>query len=362
MNQKMSIQRVSASIGACLLVIASSSNGAITEVTDRYTIQTDIIPSQSVIENTLVPVGAFNSFSHIYKDITNTYKGHPSFLFQLKDDKNGERVELCSSFVTDKVAEKIPPQQLKDIIAARALGQHSSGHVTTGDTWVYEYGLWIPSSVGENSKGIISQWHGTPDRTTVVTPDKKTERLSLRSFVHDLLAKMYFEKSIGYDKKTRKPNGYFVDQDGYPPLSLQINNGWFYVLARDDMSRVTDKTDRINLRPPEKGPVSSPGKTKHVCIPYMVKLKDIPKDKWIDMKWEIVWSDWAKDGSKILDQGSIKLFMDGKPVFSWKGYLGNNNEFGTYFKYGIYKPGASGISIRLAGFRQYKLGKGTEQR
>ena len=43
-----------------------------------------------------------------------------------------------------------------------------------------------------------------------------------------------------------KPNGYYVDQGGYP-LSLKIGGGYLHLYARADFNKVTDKSDRVNL-------------------------------------------------------------------------------------------------------------------
>ena len=333
----------------------------LTEIKARTNVQISIQTKASLIDCNMVPVGANRDGYHLWRDPNNLYQGKPSYHFYMKDDKTN-RVELSSAFVTQENIDKLSKDKIDENIAAKSLYHYGQGFVTKGEAWTYEYGLWLPSSLDKKSKGIISQWHGVVDRTTVSDPSGNLTNYSLSDFNSYVLTKMRFKGSIGYDLKTNKENGYKVDQGGYPPLSLKVGEGNLYLLARVDHNRITDKTDRINLRPPQKKSKAkavmqmkrSKGGSKEISIPFWKPLTELPKDQWIDMKWEIVWSDWADNGRGILNDGSIRLWLDGKQVLDWVGPIGNNDEHGTYFKYGIYKPGASGIEVRLAGFNQFK--------
>ncbi|MCG8554626.1 MAG: polysaccharide lyase [Proteobacteria bacterium] len=326
----------------------------LTEITARSNVQTGIHTPSELIDCNMVPVGSSGTGYQIWRDPKNLYNGNPSYRFLMVDDSK-TRVEFSALYVTAVDIAGLTQQQIDANVAAKSLYHYGRGMATTGEAWVYEYGLWLPGTLDASSKGIISQWHGVPDRTTVVDPQGKLHRYTLERFTTEVLSRMYFMGTDGYDLTTDQPNGYRVDQGGYPPMSLKVGEGYLYLLARADYNRVTDKTDRLGLSPPSSGPKRSPLGTKTISLPYMQLLSDLPKGQWIDMKWTIVWSEWAPDGSGILNDGRIELSMDGRQVLDWTGPIGNNDEHGTYFKYGIYKAGASGMEVRLAGFSQHRL-------
>lgn len=49
--------------------------------------------------------------------------------------------------------------------------------------------------------------------------------------------------------KIGKPNGWLVEQGGYPPLAFGFSEGYFYIKANSDRKWLTDKTDRCNSNP-----------------------------------------------------------------------------------------------------------------
>ena len=323
------------------------------ELRERYNIQLDIVDEKVLLGGKMLPVGTKKPGYHIWEDRENRYNNQPSYHFYMKDG-NAERVELSSIYTTKDAVKHLDRRELKEHANAKSIYHFGTGFVERGKPWVYEYGLWIPSSMDETTEGIISQWHGTADRTSILTPEGEVITYALRDFNRKVLSKMKFIENIGIDLKSGKPNGYYVDQGGYPPLSLKVGGGYLHLLARADFSRVTDKSDRVNLKPHEIGVVKySPRKSKMVTIPFRKKLDQLAKDRWINVKWEIRWSEW--DGPRSLKDGTIKLHLDGEKMLDWVGPIGNNDKHGTYFKYGVYKAGESGIEVKLGGYRQYPL-------
>ena len=88
---------------------------------------------------------------------------------------------------------------------------------------------------------IFAQWHGMPDRTLLKTPEGVIKQVSDKEF-SQIWEKVIFKKDTGYDKIAvtnangspndkngnpvykagKKPNGWIVEQGGYPPLAFGL--------------------------------------------------------------------------------------------------------------------------------------------
>ena len=323
-----------------------------------YTAAVDIIPERNVIDCSMIPIGSPNVPGfEIWRDPNMLYNGKPSYHFKMKDQSE-RRVEFQNVYVTQSDIDEagLTEQEVSDHQLTRSLYHFGKGEAKKGETWIYEYGLYLPETI-TSQLGIITQWHGMPDRTTIHTPTNDTIYYKHSDFISQILSKMYFNQSIGYDKQTEQPNGYILDYGGNPPVALRVRNGYLYLLARLDRARITnDRDERIHIYPPNNFPESatSPEGNKTVFGVWSKPLSEIPLNEWIDMKFEIRWSNFAEDGSGVLDEGNIKIFMNGELMADWTGYVGNNDEHGTFFKYGLYVPGENGLEIRVGDFRQHK--------
>ncbi|WP_175404526.1 heparin lyase I family protein [Endozoicomonas atrinae] len=197
------------------------SRDTLVEVRERYNIQLDVVEEKELLAGKMLPVGANKPGYHIWEDRENRYNNQPSYHFYMKDGKT-KRVELSTIYTTAEDIEHLNRRELKEHNAAKSIYHFGTGMVERGEEWIYEYGLWLPSSMDETTQGIISQWHGTADRTTILTPEGEVITYSLEDFNKKVLTKMEFKQNVGMDPKTGKPNGYFIDQGGYPPLSLKM--------------------------------------------------------------------------------------------------------------------------------------------
>ena len=136
-----------------------------------------------------------------------------------------------------------------------------------------------------------------PDRTLVQTPQGEVKKLTVDEFV-ELEKTTFFKKNVGHEKVARldkqgnpvkdkngkpvykagKPNGWLVEQGGYPPLAFGFSGGLFYIKANSDRKWLTDKDDRCNANP-GKTPVMKPltSEYKASTIAYKLPFADFPE-------------------------------------------------------------------------------------
>ena len=222
-----------------------------------------------------------------------------------------------------------------------------------------------------------------PDRTLVSTPNGEVKKLSVEEFLA-LSEQMVFKKNIAHDKilkrdkdgqpqkdakgnllyKTGEPNGWLVEQGGYPPLAFGFSDGWFYIKANSDRKWLTDKTDRCNANVANTKvmkPVTS--KYKASTIAYKMPFADFPKDCWITFRIHIDWTTYGKEAETIVKPGQLDVQMNylekGKKVSrtlvdKQEVMIGRNDDDGYYFKFGIYRVGNSTVPVcyNLAGYSE----------
>lgn len=187
---------------------------------------------------------------------------------------------------------------------------------------------------------------------------------------------MIFKKNIAHDKiarinakgdtvyKAGNPNGWLIEQGGYPPLAFGFSQGYFYIKANSDRKWLTDKTDRCNANPDKAEimrPVTSTYKTS--TIAYKMPFKSFPKECWVTFRVNIDWTLYGKEQETILRPGFLDVTMsyqqEGKErkkhiVNNEEILIGRNDEEGYYFKFGIYRVGNSTIPVayNLAGYEE----------
>ncbi|MDB2673840.1 polysaccharide lyase [Akkermansiaceae bacterium] len=330
-------------------------------VMGKFHAQVDLVPEDEILDGRMIPIGSTTARrgSGIWKDSGNLYQGKPSYYFWMETNK-GRRVELQTLFVTKQDVEKAELNN-EEILSHQKLStlyHFGEGEAKKGERWVYEYGLFLPSTMDQTTSGIISQWHGMPDRTTVKDAEGKVVEHSFEEFRKDYLGKYDLEKEQLVRASDGKASGEIIDAGGNPPMALKVGGGYLFLVCRADHSRVTVPGERVHLKPPLAKTKKSPEGNKEIFGLWEKKLSELPRDQWMDVKFEVYWPEVKEDRSGMRKNGEIKFFLDGSLMAEWRGPLGNNDERGTYFKYGIYVPGESGIEVWEAGFRQRKVKPG----
>lgn len=380
----------------CLLSLSSTLITAQTSklipLTERVNVQADSARTHQVIDGCWVAVGT-NKPHTIQHDYAVPFQGKPSYRFELKVEDNtlegyekGEskgRAELSYCYATAQDFKGKPDREYRHAQVMKTVYHHGKGICEQGASRDYQFSIYVPSALDSSVSTIFAQWHGMPDRTLVSTPNGEVKKLSVEEFLA-LSEQMVFKKNIAHDKilkrdkdgqpqkdakgnllyKTGEPNGWLVEQGGYPPLAFGFSDGWFYIKANSDRKWLTDKTDRCNANVANTKvmkPVTS--KYKASTIAYKMPFADFPKDCWITFRIHIDWTTYGKEAETIVKPGQLDVQMNylekGKKVSrtlvdKQEVMIGRNDDDGYYFKFGIYRVGNSTVPVcyNLAGYSE----------
>lgn len=359
-------------------------------LTERVNIQMDSARTTQIIDGQWVSVGT-NKTHTIQKDFGILFDGKPSYRFELKKEDNtlsgyskGEtkgRAELSYCYATHSDFSKLPDSVYQNEQKMKTVYHYGKGSCSQGASMSYTFSIFVPQSLSPNISTIFAQWHGMPSRTLVSDPNGKIMRLSTEEFLR-LDSLMIFKKNIGYHKIKRtnkkgktiyqagQPNGWLIEQGGYPPLAFGFSNGFFYIKANSDRKWLSDKTDRCNANPAKveiMQPVTSTYKSS--TIAYKMPFKDFPKDCWITFHVDVDWTKYGKEQENIITPGNLNVVMTyantkgtiiHQNIVDHKDILiGRNDEEGYYFKFGIYRVGNSTepVCYNLAGYKEYNRSK-----
>ena len=384
----------------CVMLTAQTKNTqTLVPLTERVNVQADSARANQIIDGCWVAVGT-NKPHAIQRDYTHLFDGKPSYRFELKTEDNtlegyakGEtkgRAEFSYCYATSDDFKGLPADVYQKAQITKTVYHHGKGACPQGSSRDYEFSVYIPSSLDSNVSTIFAQWHGMPDRTLVQTPQGEVKKLTIDEFV-ELEKTTFFKKNAGHEKvakldkhgnndknfliwmkdkngnpvyKAGKPNGWLVEQGGYPPLAFGFSGGMFYIKANSDRKWLTDKDDRCNANP-GKTPVMKPvtSEYKASTIAYKLPFADFPKDCWITFRVHIDWTVYGKEAETIVKPGMLDVQMDYQEkgmkvskhiVDNEKILIGRNDEDGYYFKFGIYRVGDSTVPVcyNLAGYSE----------
>lgn len=355
----------------------------LTPLTERVNVQTDTARMCQIIDDEWVAVGT-NKTHAIQKDYTLLLNGKPSYRFELKTEDNtlegyapGEtkgRAELSFCYAKSDDFANLLKETFTHAQKTKTVYHYGKGHCPQGSSVKYRFSVYIPSTLNREVSTIFAQWHGMPDRRLISNPKGEVKMLTTEEFL-EIEKNMIFKKNIGHDKiakvdkkgnqvtdkngnlqyKTGEPNGWLIEQGGYPPLAFGFSQGWFYIKANSDRKWLTDKTDRCNANPEKTGIMQSVSSEYKVStIAYKLPFEDFPKDCWITFDVEIKWTTYSGRTEKVLKPGKLNVVMKHSEatkevsrvlVNNEKILIGRNDEYGYYFKFGIYRVGNSTLPV-----------------
>lgn len=381
--------RTIALITLCLLPLTAVSpvraqSDNLTPLKERVNVQADSARANQIIDDRWVAVGT-NKPHTIQLDYSRPFGNKPSYRFELKQEDNtlegyakGEtkgRAELCYCYAVANDFRNYPANEYSNAQKMKTVYHYGKGSCPQGSSMSYTFSVYIPRALDKDVSTIFAQWHGMPSRTLVSDPNGKVMKLSVEEFL-ELEKKMIFKKNIAHDKiarinakgdtvyKAGNPNGWLIEQGGYPPLAFGFSQGYFYIKANSDRKWLTDKTDRCNANPDKAEimrPVTSTYKASTVA--YKMPFGSFPKECWVTFRVNIDWTLYGKEQETILRPGLLDVTMsyqqEGKErkkhiVNNEEILIGRNDEEGYYFKFGIYRVGNSTIPVayNLAGYEE----------
>ncbi|HOI48550.1 MAG TPA: heparin lyase I family protein [Prolixibacteraceae bacterium] len=383
-------------LGLLLLGLAGSLSAqkkGLVPLPERVDIQSEPAPQQAIIDQAWVGVGIKKPYA-IQHDYTLPFQGAPSYRFELQKDDNtlqdyraGDtkgRAELSYCYAVADDLKPFDAEAYKNIILAKTVYHYGKGHCPQASEMEYRFSVRIPASLSEKVNTIFAQWHGMPERTLLQTPDGEVKKISNQEFA-TLLERMTFKKDTGFDKIflkngngtirkdaagnprfeiAQEPNGWKVEQGGYPPMAFGFSSGYFYIKANSDRKYLTDKSDRCNADP-AKTAVMKPVRSefKASTIAYKLPIGEFPRDTWVSFTVKVRWSKYGGASETIEKPGRLDVWMSYEKngatcseniVKDQEILIGRNDEQGYYFKFGIYRVGNSTepVVYNLAGYSE----------
>lgn len=362
-----------------------SASGRVIPFTPRVNIQDETAAADAILLKEWVGVGTKKAYS-ISVDSENLFQGKPSFRFELKQNDNtlagyhaGEtkgRAELSYCFARPDDLRKLTEEQKEQAALIKKVYFYGKGFCRQGSTMFYRFSIYVPSGLSPDVNTIFAQWHGMPDRTLLKTPEGVVRKVTDAEFA-TLCKRMIFKKDEGYDRVTgkdgrptasSKPNGWLVEQGGYPPLAFGFAKGFFYIKANSDRKWLSDKTDRCNVDPSKSNVMEAvSSRYKSSIIAAKMPFGQFPKNCWVTFDIKVQWSVYGREQETIGKNGQLDVMMvyAGPNAKVEKKHLvnnqhlpiGRNDEMGYYFKFGIYRLGSSNVPViyNLAGFSQHEI-------
>ena len=361
------------------LLAGASAAQELEPILPRVNVQADSARLDQIVDGEWVAVGTRKAHA-IQHDYTRPYGGKPSYRFELKADDNtlsgyapGEtkgRAELSYCYATAADFASLTEADYDAAHRMKTVYHRGQGITPQGSSREYRFAVYIPEDLSPDVCTIFAQWHGMPDRTLTQSPEGVIRRLSTEEFL-ELDSRMVFKKDTGYDKLegvdkkgnprvAKEPNGWKVEQGGYPPLAFGFQKGLFYIKANSDRRWLTDKSDRCNADPTKVG-ILEPhcSEYKASTIAYAMPFAEFPKNRWVEFRVKIDWTQYSGETERILRPGRLDVVMtvDGRPehiVDDAEILIGRNDDDGYYFKFGIYRVGNSTVPVcyNLAGYSE----------
>lgn len=355
-----------------LTAMLTAQEKQLVPLTERVNVQADTARQQQIIDHEWVAVGT-NKAHAIQYDYTRPFNGKPSYRFELRESDNtlegynkGDtkgRAELSYCYAVSADFADAPASTYPNAQKMKTVYHHGKGFCPQGASRTYEFSVYVPADLSSEVSTIFAQWHGMPDRRLASTPDGEVKMLTVEEFLQ-LYDRMIFKKNIGHDRATGKPNGWLIEQGGFPPMAFGFSDGWFYIKTNSDRKWLTDKTDRTNANP-EKAAIMQPVTStyKASTIAYKMPFDEFPKDCWITFRVEIEWTGYSGETEQITKPGRLDVFMsytlngqkeNRRIVDNRELPVGRNDDDGYYFKFGIYRVGNSTVPVcyNLAGYSE----------
>ncbi len=98
---------------------------------------------------------------------------------------------------------------------------------------------------------------------------------------------------------------------------------------------------------------------KASTIAYALPFAEFPKNRWVEFRVKIDWTQYGGETEEILRPGRLDVVMtaDGRSehiVDDAEILIGRNDDDGYYFKFGIYRVGGSTepVCYNLAGYSE----------
>lgn len=272
----------------------------------------------------------------------------PIYKFKLND---GKRIELSTAFCSESMASKFPADYIEKLVKIRDT-YRLSNLIEYGDTVTYTWYIKFPEVVNPKSSGLISQWHGKPDKTLTLDPQGSLKYQNLDEMI-GLLDTMDLTSEVnrgkGIDRATGKENGWKVDPYQRPVAALRFGQGTLNLVVRNDPNRLSSGSP---LGKAGRGvPVTDTmNNGTSSTIVWEKKIVDLPVGRWIPLKAQFKWATYSQKEDKVTSEGFVKFCFDDEKEVTWNGPIGKNDIYAPYFQFGVY-TGSGNVEVHHTNYQ-----------
>lgn len=161
------------------------------------------------------------------------------------------RIECSELFGSPETLAGLPQDQIDRLVALRATDV-GTNHGRYGDTVTYAWSTRFPERIGPETRGILAQGHGRPDR------------------------------------RTGERTGGRVDAAAGGPIGeFRIGFDHLYLMVRSDAARRSSPDDKLKTQPTNEPGFRTVEGTKEASLIWKMPLTEVPIGEWMDFKVRI---------------------------------------------------------------------------
>ena len=307
-----------------------------------------VYPDNQIIDGQFCILGDWEPKGFLFRDSEGGVNGYPAYKFRLD---GGRRIEISTAFCSESMAAKFPADYIEKLVKIRDT-YRLSNLCEYGDTVTYDWYIKFPQPIDPESSGLISQWHGKPDKTLTRDPQGVMKYNTLDEFI-ELMETMNIVSEVNggraTDKTTGEENGWRVDSYQRPVGALRFNNGVLNLVVRNDPHRLSNGSPHCKAGQGVPHTETNEDGVSATIV-WERKIEELPVDRWIHLTFKVKWPTYSKTEDKVTSSGFVEFSFDDEKPVRWEGPVGKNDVYAPYFQFGVY-TGSGDVEVHHSGYQ-----------